>query len=208
MQKRLSDGRLLMAAYEDVDAFFKTHRIEGRVIADLRPACLDYIICNLCDIEDIYNKNCQSAIETDEQICILFEDGDHMEIEIPGDGPIILGFNTANLQNYPVYDGSCYTLRTMFQHCIGKKIEKVKFEKSPYEMEFPCYCGIDMSADDDGIKEILLYLEDGSFLRASGYVDFYELEQCAANGENCMVPYKELLEELSEEERKERLEDW
>lgn len=200
MKQLLQNGCWVMAAYEDIKCFFEEHKVIGRVIRDILPKELDYMIRNLEDIENITSYNIDSAIDTDGVICILFEDGDSMEIEVAGEGPIILGWNTADLAEYPNYDGSCYKISTMFQHCIGKQITDVIIPKTEGEIRFPCYCGIDMSEDDEGIKEIRIYLEDHTYLQASGSIDWFCLEHCMENGEPIQkVPYKEVLQELNEE---------
>ena len=109
MKPMLDDGREPVARFSDAESFFGRNHIVGRVISDIRPAACDSMIGNLaeCDLNMIYGVEKASridcAVETDSQVCILFEDGDHMEIEIPGDGPIILGFNTADFTQYPEY---------------------------------------------------------------------------------------------------------
>lgn len=195
----LSDGRSLMASFRDIHSYFEKHTIVGKSIADIRPYRLDYRIANIEDIEDPESAKIPSGITTDGQICIIFDDGDHIEIEIPGCAPIILGFNTADFSQYPEYDGSCYTLRTMFQKCLGHRITKVAFEKTAGKMLFPKYRGIDMSDDDDGIYEIRLVLDDGSCLCAHGWLDFFDILHYAPNGDDICVPFSELLAELDEE---------
>lgn len=199
MKHFLDDGRVLVASYNDIRQFFDDYHIVGRTISDLRSAENDYMIKNLedFDIDELNRWTTESGIETDGQIAILFADGDNIEIEFSGDGPILLGFNTANLSKYPAYDGTCYTLATLFQHCLGKTISNVLFEKSNHRMEFPAYRGIDMSADDEGIREIRLILEDGSYLKAFGGWDFYYFSHINSDGEELRVPYIELIEELN-----------
>ncbi|MBQ8128742.1 MAG: hypothetical protein IJ175_00665, partial [Clostridia bacterium] len=70
---------------------------------------------------------------------------------------------------------------------------------SEYKMEFDHACGIDMSMDDDGIKDISFILDDDTVLTAKGTLDFFDLEHTAGNGEDLKVPFTELLKELSEE---------
>lgn len=192
---------MLMASVEDVKAFFDDNAICGKTIQDLRPFAFDYMIQNLDEIEDIEQKQTESAITTDRQICILFTDGSHMEIEFPGNGPMILGYNTADFSKYPQYDGSCYTLTTMFRHCIGKKIIGISVIRSNEKMLFPCYKGIDMSEDDDGIKEIRLALDDNSYLSAAGVVDFFNFSHYLTQAKCATVSFKDLLNELQGQEK-------
>ena len=196
MKHLLSDGRTLMASVEDVKSFFDDNAICGKIIKDIRPFVFDYMIQNLDEIEEIEQEQTESAITTDGQICILFTDGSHMEIEFPGNGPMILGYNTADFSKYPQYDGTCYTLATMFRHCIGKKIIGVSVKRSNEKMVFPCYKGIDMREDDDGIKEIRLTLDDDSYLSAAGVVDFFNFSHHVSQLECATVSFRDLLNEL------------
>ena len=201
MKHIMEDGMELMAAYDDLKAFFEEHRIVGRVIADIRPDCFDYMIHNLCDftIEEVKEWSIESGITTDGYVVLLFEDGDTLAVHFCGDGPILLGFNAIKQEQLPQYDGTIYKLSTVFKHCIGRKIRQICFEKSEYKMEFDHACGIDMSMDDDGIKDISFILDDDTVLTAKGTLDFFDLEHTAGNGEDLKVPFTELLKELSEE---------
>lgn len=199
MKYLLSDSRELMVRYDDIKEFFDKNSIIGRTITDIKSAMFDYIIQNIGDIDNVYNLNARSAIDTDGQICLLFEDGDNFEIEFSGDGPIILGFNTADFEKYPKFDGNCYALRTLFKHCLGHKIVDIVFEKSDHRMLFPAYHGIDMSAYDEGINHIKIILDDDSYLVARGSIDYYNFEHHSKSGEEMRVPFKELLDELNEE---------
>lgn len=205
MKHVLEDGRELVASYDDVQDFFDGNKIIGRVIKDIRPAALDYMIQNLSEIDDIWNRRTECGIQTDDRICIIFSDGDSIEIEFSGDGPILLGFNTANFDQYPNPDGSCYTLHTMFQYCLGYEIMNVSFDRSDKRMIFPAYRGIDMSGDDDGIKEIRFNLRGGTSLIASGIIDYFYFEYTMDFGGSVRVPMKELLAELNTETLKEQL---
>ena len=196
MKHQLPDGRWLMASYEDLYSFFQENKITGKTIRDIRPFALDYCIRNLDDVEDILNTETQCTVGTDHQICMLFTDNTTLEVEFSGDGPIILGYNTADLSAYPQYNGSCYSLRTIFQHCIEKKIVKIVFEKTGGLMLFPCYRGIDMSEDDDGVKQLCFYLEDGSYLLAEGNLDYFGFSHKSLPQEYKTVPTGDLLREL------------
>lgn len=202
MKHVLDDGRVLVAAYTDLQSFFEKNRIVGRVISDIRAAASDYMICNLDDIEIYSMGRVECAINTDSQVCIIFQDGNSMEIEFSGDGPIVLGFNTADFSKYPVADGTCYSLRTMFQYCIGYEITNVAFDKSDKRMRFPLYRGIDMSEDDDGVKEIRIQLRGGTTLVASGNDDFFEFRHTMDFGGLVTVPLAKLINELNNETRR------
>lgn len=196
MKHQLPDGRWLMASYEDLYSFFQENIIAGKIIRDIRPFALDYCIRNLDDVEDILNTETECAIGTDHQICMLFTDNTTLEVEFSGDGPIILGYNTADLTAYPQYDGSCYTLGTMFRHCIGKRITEIFFRKTGCRMLFPCYRGIDMSEDDDGVKQLCFFLEDGSYLVAEGNIDYFDFSHKVSSQEYKTLPTVDLLREL------------
>ena len=193
----LPDGKELMARYDDILSFFEKHNIVGRNIADIRPAALDYQISNLDDIENIINLRTECAIDTDEPVCFIFEDGDTMEIEFSGDGPIILGFNTADLSSYPQYDGHCYHLATLFDHTIGAGIVSVEVEKAEHKMLFPSYCGHDMSQEDEGVTEIRLYLGGGKYFAASGWQDFFRFECHLPDGRMDEIEYRKLFSDMS-----------
>ena len=205
MSYLLNDGRQLMASYQDIVRFFQENNIIGKTIVDIKARRLDYIISNLDEIENVENMDAESAVSTDGQICIFFDNGEHLELEIPGDGPLILGYNTADFSGYPVHDGSCYTLKTLFQHCIGRRISNIVFEKSKHPMLFPAYRGIDISKDDNGIKYIKLVLDDKSVLLAEGVIDYFHFSHCDAEGNNKTVPFSSLLAELNGETKKELL---
>ena len=118
MKHLLPDGRTLMARYDDLREFFDRHAIVGRRIVDIRPAdlfCGRYIID---DIDHAYQSETMCTACADNKICLVFEDGDHCEVEFRGEGPILLGFNTANFAEYPVYDGSTFSYRTLFQYVL------------------------------------------------------------------------------------------
>ena len=194
MKHQLPDGRWLMASYEDIRTFFRDNPVVGKVIQDIVPSKTDYCIGNLEDIEHILDQSAESTIDTDGFICLRFSDGSSLEVEFSGDGPIILGYNTAS--HFPSYNGSCYTLTTMFKHCLGKRIEKIAFETTNRKMLFPCYMGIDMSAEDDGVKQLRFLLEDGTHLSASGWIDWFRFSHKVSPEANKRVPYRELLREL------------
>lgn len=199
MKHILEDCRELVASHADIQDFFYCHNIIGRTIADIRPAAFDYMIQNICDIDDVWNQSIESGIETDSQICIIFADGEHMEIKFSGEGPVILGFNTADFSKYPSPDGTCYSLHTLFQHCLGCKIINISFETSDDRMRFPVYRGIDMSLDDEGIKEICFHLCNRTALVASGSFDWFSVEHIADSGDSVKIPFRELLSELNKD---------
>ena len=204
----LQDGRLLMASYEDIEQFFAEHNIVGKTIDDIIPFCHDYMIYNISEVNDFINRRTQSLIQTDGCICLIFTDGSNLEIEFCGDGPIILGYNTAKLETYPKYDGTCYTLHTMFQYALGHMIVGIYFEKTDKRMQFPIYCGLDMSSEDEGIKEIRIALNGGTTLMASGALDSFCFEHFMDFGGPVEVKYAELISELNRETYLLHFGDW
>ena len=198
MKHILEDGRWLLASYNDIQEFFSLNNVVGKTIAEIRPYCLDYMIQNITEIDDFENNWTESSVDTDGKICILFEDKTNLEIEYSGEGPLLLGYNTADLNTYPVNDGSCYSLQTLFQYCIGYKIVGIHFEKSDHKMLFPAYRGIDMSADDDGINEIRFALCGGTTLMASGSGDYFSFKHFMDFGGLVYVRISDLISELNE----------
>lgn len=197
MKHIMPDGRTLMARYDDLRAFFDTHPIVGQRIVDIRPADL---FCGRFIIDDwdhTYASETMCHACTDDRICLVFESGDNCEVEFSGEGPILLGYNTADWEQYPVYDGATFSYRTLFQHCLGRTIMAVEFERSEQRMTFPCYFGIDMSEDDEGITTLRFELDDGTCLLMGGWVDWFEIVHS-----NKYVSMKELLDELTEEVRR------
>lgn len=59
-------------------------------------------------------------------------------------------------------------------------------------MLFPCYCGIDMSKEDEGIKNISVVLEDGSYLNFEGQEDFFNIEHFKEDGTCLMIDVDQL----------------
>ena len=199
MKHLLKDGRYLMASYKDIHDFLEQHAVAERIIADIRPAALDYIIRNLADIDDVFEKKAYACIETDERICIVFQDGAHMEIEFSGEGPLILGFNTADFSQYPVYDGTCYSLHTLFKHCLGHRISSIEYPTSDHRMLFPVYRGVNTSEDDEGINEISFILDNHTRLRCAGSQDWFSVGHVVGKNRYSQVFYKNLFAELNQE---------
>lgn len=199
MKHTLDDNRLLMASYDDIYSFFKEFQIVGKIIKDIIPFKFDYYIRNLDEIDNILSISTPSSIDTDHQICLVFTDNTSLEIEFVGDGPVILGYNTAKLSKYPKHNGSCYTLRTLFKHSINRKIIEIEFNKTVNKMLFPYYKGIDLSKEDDGIKQLRFILDDGSYLSAEGILDWFCLSHKTATNKLKMIPFRELLAELNHE---------
>lgn len=199
MSYQLADGREVTARYDDVVSFFEKHCIAGREIADVRAAELNYLIQTLDEIENVMERSTECGIDTDDSICFVFKDGDSMEMQFCGDGPILLGFNTADLKSYPTYEGQFYRLSTVFFRAIGAEIVRIEAERHLHRMLFPSFRGIDLSQEEEVVTEIKLYLGDGSYLTASGWLDFFRLEHHLPDGRNSKVEYKKLLSDLNTE---------
>lgn len=201
MKHILEDGRILLASYSDIESFFKENKIIGRVIKDIRCSALDYMVKNLNEIENASEEFCDCEIQTDGTICLLFSDGDNLEIYFSGDGPLVLGFNTADFDNYPEPHGECYSVRSLFRYAIGYQIINVMFEKTEHRMLFPVYDGINMAGDDEGIQSIKMFLRGGTYLVASGAGDFFHFDHIMdlESGTPVSIPYRFLLAELKPE---------
>ena len=190
------DGRELMCSPEYVKEFFIKNTIVGKRIKNILPGAYDYILGDLG--KDDYNENAKTfcGIDTDEPICLVFEDGHTLEVEVCGDGPVILGFDTAELNKYPKPDGSCYTLHTLFSSIIGQKITEIKFEKTNKPMQFPSFCGKTIQ-DEEHVYRICFLLEDGNHLIADGCHDFFSVSLKKPNGEYVYSKMAPLMAELN-----------
>ena len=67
------------------------------------------------------------------------------------------------------------------------------------KMEFPSYCGIDMSEDDEGVRSIQWILDDGTYIEFEGSVDWFCVGHYTADGEDVYIPTADLLKEMNEE---------
>ena len=200
MAKRLGDGRTIMALYDDLCAYFENHPIQGKKLVDIRANTLDYMgLGNFCEFPEEGWTEWRSSIHTDTQVCLIFEDGSTLEVEIPGEAPIILGYNTADIESYPPYDGTCYQLSTLFQYALGHTIVDVVFHKTQGKMLFPVWNNIDMSAEDDGIKELAFVLDNGTKLVVKGVLDYYAFSHVDENEEELKVPISQLVSDLNDE---------
>lgn len=206
MKHQLKDGRYLMASWQDIHDFFIEHGIVGKTITEIIPKYYDFRCGNLDAIDRVYALNEYSNIITDGQICIVFSDETHLELFFLGDGPVLLGYNTADFTTYSKYDGENYNIQTLFQDSFGRTITDIYFEKSDTPMKFPVYYGersfadddgIDMSEDDDGIKYIDFLLDDGTRLRGEGSFDEFGFAHLDAEGKFLQkVPYQQLFNEM------------
>ena len=214
------NGMELMAAYDDISDFFRRNNVIGKRIYDIRCTDTDYMIHNLSDFEEeqLLGWSIRSAVDTDGIVALLFEDGGDLEIRYNGEGPVMLGFGLRDRLEWDPYDGEQYRFSTLFQHCIGRRIAGIKFERSNRRMRFstcrdgfdpvtgePVY--IDMAADDEGVDRIGLVLEDGTRLEASGNIDWFSLVHYDSSGEECRVPCEELLKDLTPERRRRLFEE-
>ncbi len=199
MRYQLDTNKYVMISCQDVHWFFSTYKIEQRRIADIRPTCLDYMIRNLDEVEDPFGSSYQCGISTDGEIAIIFEDGDLLEIEIVGEGAIVLGFNSLRTSDLPVYTGHIYKLSTMFCGCIGKLISTVEFETAMGIPLFPQYHDIDFSNENNHVTSIKLRLEDRSYLDFSGCGDFYVINYAGPDNKLMEISGIDLLSDLSNE---------
>lgn len=195
---QLNDGRWLMARKDDIFSFIRQHEIIGKEIVSILPSELDYSINNLYEVmaeqEDIMAGTCECGINTDGTLCLLFADGSSMEIIIPGESPVILGYNTAKLDKYPKGRPGLFSLNTMFQHCRLKRIKDVLVDYHGRPLLFPCFMGIDMSQESDGVWRIRLILDDDTALAFSGHFDFGHVDHMRADGTWMRIPTWQLLD--------------
>ena len=107
-----------------------------------------------------------SSIVTDGFVCLKLDDGHSVEINFSGEGPAVLGYDSYEPIESPM-PGYYYRLSTMLAGCLGKRIVGIVFGFTDKAMQFPCYCGIDMSEDYDGVCAVRLVLDDNSILEFS-----------------------------------------
>lgn len=188
---KMADGRYLMARKADMLTFFDQHHIVGRTITGIFPGEMDYGFSAMDDDAELeYPASVMfpCGIQTDGIISVEFNDWDQLEIAFTGAGPVILNMVPADRTSNPKIPCDLYSLNTMFHNCLQKKITEVIIDQDDRKMMFPCYNGIDMSAEDEGIWRIRLILEDGNCLAFSGSVDWGELELLDRDGEPMEVP--------------------
>ena len=189
---KMEDGSYLMAKGKDILTFFKQNQIVGKTITGIFPEEMDYGIGNwdevLAEIDDISTSTNECAIETAGFVFLELNCGDWMGIQFSGSGgPVILRMTSGN-RPYPKIPADLFSLNTMFHGCRGKKITKVIVDRNHEKMLFPCYCGIDMSEEDEGVWRIRLILEDGRQVAFCGSFDWSCMEYLNAKGEDETVP--------------------
>ena len=201
MKHILDDGRILVASEKDIIEFFEEHPVVGAKIFTLDCTEKDIMIQNLEVIDNIMNREAECAINTDGAIRFWLSNGEMISIEFSGDGPIVLGTFTREQfeKGEREYNGNCYRLDMLFRFCIDQEITGIELVKKDSKMEFPCYRGIDMSDDDEGIKEIKLKLGNIEYLGIGGSGDFSWFGHFTRNGIHETIHYKELLAQLNDE---------
>lgn len=189
----LHDGRRLMANKAEIMAFMEKHHIVGSTIVGIYPQEMDYGIGNWDELMEEWGGfppgDSPCSITTDGSIFLEMDNGEWLEIEFSGDGPVILNMVPKG-RPYPEIPDHLFALNTVFHQCRGKQIVDVKVDvRSEHNgMMFPCYRGIDMSAEYDGMWRIRLVLEDGNSLAFSGWIDFFNFELRDKNDETVFVP--------------------
>ena len=189
---RMNNGRYLMAKEKDILAFFEQHKIVGKTITGIYPDHMDYGISNWDELleenEDISHWTTTCGIQTDGFIFLELDFGDWLEIHFSGSGgPVVLHMASGD-RPYPRIPADLFSLNTLFRGCRGKKIVKVIVDRNKERMLFPCFCGIDMSEEDEGVWQIRLVLEDGSQLAFNGSVDWSCVDYLDADGALKTVP--------------------
>ena len=202
MKHNLPNNRTLMIASADILDYFNSHPIIGRTITDILPTEYDYRIGNFDDLVvemDMEIAITDSSLVTDGFVCLMLDDGHSVEILFSGEGPAVIGYDSYEPIQIPM-PGHYYQLRTILAACIGKRITGIVFGFTDKELQFPCYRGVDMSADYDGVCSIRLVLEDGSVLEFSGWIDYSSCVLLRPDGEPYDVKIKDLLADMTDEE--------
>ena len=199
---KMADGRYLMARKVDIQAFFDWHSIVGKTITGIFPEDMDYGFSTMDDEEELdYSKHIMTpcCIQTDGLISVELDYGEQFEIAFSGQGPVILNTVPESQASNPAIPSNLFSLNMMFRNCLGKRVAEVSIEQHDQKMIFPCYCGIDMSAEDEGVCGIRLVLEDESCLVFSGSCDWNQMELLNNRGESMYVPMSWLKPGGSEE---------
>lgn len=202
MRHILPNNRTPMIASADILDYFNSHPIIGRTITDILPSEYDYRISNFDDLLDEMDMDIavtDSSIVTDGFVCLQLDDGHSVEINFSGEGPAVLGYDSYEPIESPM-PGYYYRLSTMFAGCLGKRIVGIAFGFTDKAMQFPCYCGIDMSADYDGVCAIRLVLDDNSILEFSGWIDYSTCALLKPDGEPYDIKMKDLLADMTDED--------
>ena len=188
---KMADGRYLMARKAEILAFFDQHHIIGKTITGIFPEDMDYGFSTMDDNEELeypVSVMFPCSIQTDGIISVELNYGDLLEIAFSGEGPIILNMIPSEKTSSSKIPCDLYSLNTMFHACRQKKITEVIIDQSGRKMLFPCYNGIDMSAEDEGVWRIRLKLDDGTYLAFSGSIDWGQLELLDKDGEAVEIP--------------------
>jgi len=76
----------------------------------------------------------------------------------------------------------------LFHDCRDKRITDIIVDHNSGKMWFPCFSGVDMSPEDEGVWRVRLILEDGSCLAFYGSVDWSCVGYLDELGEPKRVP--------------------
>lgn len=194
---KLNDGSFLIAREKDILEFFTHNQIVDRTITGIFPKEMNYGISNwddlLEEIDDISAYTNVCAIQTDDFVFLELDYGKWLAIQFSGaGGPVILNIVSGD-RPYPKIPADLFSLNTMFHGCRDKKIVEVAVDQDDDQMLFPCFCGIDMSGEDEGVWQIRLILEDRSQLAFNGSFDWSCMEYLDASGKPETVPISWLL---------------
>ncbi len=189
---KLNDGSFLMAREKDILEFFSHNQIVSRTITGIFPKVMNYGISNwdelLEEIDDISAYTNECAIRIDDFVFLELDYGKWLAIQFSGSGgPVIMKMMSGN-DPYPKIPADLFSLNTMFHGCRGKKITEVIVDRNNGRMLFPCFSGIDMSEEDEGVWQIRLILEDESQLAFYGSFDWSCIEYLDAKGECETIP--------------------
>lgn len=194
---KLNNDRYLMAKENDILAFFSQNQIVGKIITGIYPEMMDYGISNLDEVleelEDISACTHECGIQTDGDVFLELDYSSRLAVQFSGSGgPVILGVVSGN-SPCPQISEDLFSLNTLFRDCRGKKITDIIVDRNNGRMLFPCFCGVDMRGEDEGVWRIRLMLEDGSCLALFGSVDWSCVEHLDARGELMTIPLSRLI---------------
>lgn len=189
---KLNDGSFLMAREKEILEVFTCNHIIGRTITGIFPKEMNYGISNWDDlmeeIDDISAYTNECGIQTDDFVFLELDYGKWLAIQFAGSGgPVIMKMMSGN-DPYPKIPADLFSLNTLFHDCRHKKIANIIVDHNGGKMWFPCFSGVDMSAEDEGVWRVRLILEDGSCLAFYGSVDWSCVGYLDELGEPKRVP--------------------
>lgn len=125
--------------------------------------------------------------QTDEPLMILFEDGDHLEIEVPWESEFLMSMNAIPWEikaerRLPNVDAN-----VLFSPCLEQRIVGVKIRPQP-------------AIAAEAALEILLCLENGVKLCVGSMIDYTTIACLDEKDNTLFLPFSELRPALSNDE--------